>query len=113
MLDEVLQRVRDEADRGAEPAALRAIFERELGRYVGAREVRVRTMPGIRQTGQDSLTFNVPTDDDSRVVLQATFEPSQLAGGRVRMAEGRGRQGGRAVRLEDEVRTTLSAARPS
>ena len=79
-LTDVLAFVRDQAERGIEPAALRSAFEQGIQQLVTAREVRIRDVPVVQNDGTESVYFAVPTDGRSQAVLQATFEPNYRPG---------------------------------
>ena len=75
VLADLVARVQDEADRGANPAVLRSAFELGVQQLVTAREIRIRDVPVVTNDGSESIYFTVPTRPDSIKILQATFEP--------------------------------------
>jgi hypothetical protein len=52
----------------------RHLFEEGLRQLVRAREIRIQPVPSAPQTGE-AVYFTVPTRDESRPVLQVSFEP--------------------------------------
>ena len=75
-LTNLLVRVVDELEAGANPASVRATFEQGLRQLVSARDINIRDVPAASDDGSDSVYFTVPTNRAFQTILQATFEPN-------------------------------------
>jgi hypothetical protein len=63
-----------EVDRCANPAAVRARFEKELRELVPLRDVQLRLTPVIASQDAESIYFTVPQGSGPSPILQATFD---------------------------------------
>jgi DNA-binding NarL/FixJ family response regulator len=73
-LADLLSRVMAEVDRCANPAAVRARFEKELRELVPLRDVQLRLTPVIASQDAESIYFTVPQGSGPSPILQATFD---------------------------------------
>jgi hypothetical protein len=79
-LKDLVARVREGAEAGANPVDLRTEFEAGVHDLVTAREVRLRETPVVENDGRDSIYFTIPSHDGAPAILQVTFEPNYRPG---------------------------------
>jgi hypothetical protein len=79
-LKDLVARVREGAEAGANPVDLRTEFEAGVHELVTAREVRLRETPVVENDGRDSIYFTIPSHDGAPAILQVTFEPNYRPG---------------------------------